>query len=80
VTFWDIQAASAVSASRDLLLGLFERIENIFRRLEVYIDVPRTPGMTDAIVKVMVEILSILAIATKEINQRPASELISGNR
>jgi hypothetical protein len=36
--------------------------------------------MTDAIVKVMVEVLSILAIATKEINQRRASELISGDR
>jgi hypothetical protein len=34
--------------------------------------------MTDAIVKVMVEVLSILAIATKEINQRRASELILG--
>jgi hypothetical protein len=32
--------------------------------------------MTDAIVKVMVEVLSILAIATKEINQNSASELI----
>ena len=36
--------------------------------------------MTDAIVKVMVEVLSILAIATKEINQRRASELILGDR
>jgi hypothetical protein len=80
VTFCHIQAASAVSSSRDLLLGLFERIENIFRRLEVYIDVPRTPGMTDAIVKVMVEVLSILAIATKQLNQPRASELILGNR
>ncbi|KAF8471650.1 hypothetical protein DFH94DRAFT_684801 [Russula ochroleuca] len=67
-----LSATSAVSASRDLLLGLFERIENIFRRLEIYIDVPQTPGMTDAIVKVMVEVLSILAIATKEINQNSA--------
>jgi hypothetical protein len=48
--------------------------------LEVYIDVPQTPGMTDAIVKVMVEVLSILAIATKEINQRRASELIPGDK
>jgi hypothetical protein len=70
------QAAKAVGASRDLLLGLFERIENIFKRLEVYIEVPRTSGMTDAIVKVMVEVLSILAIATKEINQHRASESI----
>jgi hypothetical protein len=32
--------------------------------------------MTDAIVKVMVEVLCILAIATKEINQHRASEPI----
>jgi hypothetical protein len=36
--------------------------------------------MTDAIVKVMVEVLCILAIATKEINQRRASELAPGDR
>jgi hypothetical protein len=36
--------------------------------------------MVDAIVKVMAEVLSILAIATKAINRRRASELISGNR
>ena len=78
VTFWHIQAASAVSAGRDLA-GLFERIENIFRRLDIYIRVQRTTGMTDAIVKVMVEVLSILAIATKEINQRRTSELIPEN-
>jgi len=39
----------------------------LFRRLEVYIEVPPTAGMTDIIVKIMVEFLSILAIATKEI-------------
>ena len=36
--------------------------------------------MTDAIVKVMVEVLNILAIATKEINQHRASESILGDR
>jgi hypothetical protein len=36
--------------------------------------------MTDAIVKVMVEVLNILAIATKEINQPRASESILGVR
>ena len=70
------QATNAVSTSRDLLLGLFERIESIFRRLEIYIEVPRTSGMTDVIVKVMVEVICILSIATKEINQYRASELI----
>ncbi len=71
-----LQAAKAVSASQDALIDLFERIENIFRRLETYIEVPQASGMGDMTVKVMVEILFILAIATKEIHQNSASALI----
>ena len=73
------QAADAVSASRGALLDLFERIENVFRRLEVYIEVPPTAGMTDSVVKVMVEVLQILAIVTKEIKQSRISESIPGD-
>jgi len=61
------------------MLGtVFERIENFFRRLETYVEVPPTVGMTDIIVKIMVEVLSILSIVTKEIKQSRASELITG--
>ena len=60
-------------------MDLFERIENFFRRLERYIDVQQPSGMEDVIVRVMVEVLSILAIATKEINQSSASALIRGD-
>ncbi|KAH9992134.1 hypothetical protein BJV77DRAFT_453970 [Russula vinacea] len=65
---------SDVNASRGLLLDLFTRIENIFRRLETYIEGTPTPGMTDTIVGVMVEVLCVLAIATKELKQNRASE------
>jgi hypothetical protein len=51
-------------------------MENFFRRLEAYIKVPQTPNMADIIVKVMIEVLLILSIATKELNQNSASELI----
>jgi hypothetical protein len=51
-------------------------MENFFRRLESYIEVPRTSNMADIIVKVMIEVLFILSIATKELNQNSASELI----
>ena len=61
-----------------MLATVFERIENFFRRLETYVEVPPTAGMTDIIVKIMVEVLSILSIATKEIKQSRASELITG--
>jgi hypothetical protein len=70
------QAARDVSASRDALIDLFERIENVFRRLETYAEVPPTHAMMDLIVKIMVEVLGMLAIATKEIKQGLASELI----
>jgi hypothetical protein len=71
-----LQAAKAVSDSQDALVDLFERIENFFRRLESYVNLPLTSGLGDLVVKVMVEILSILAIATKELNQNTASALI----
>ncbi|KAF8469854.1 hypothetical protein DFH94DRAFT_685270 [Russula ochroleuca] len=67
-----LSAVKDVSASRGPLIDLFTRIENIFRRLETYIEVPPTPGMTEAIVAVMVEVLCVLAIATKEVKQSRA--------
>ena len=69
------QAAAAVSASQNTLTDVFDRIENFFSRLEIYIKVRPTAGMTEIIVKIMVDVLSILAIATKEIKQNIASEL-----
>ena len=51
-------------------------MENFFRRLEAYIEVPQCPNMADIIVKVMVEILFIISIATKELKQTSASELV----
>jgi hypothetical protein len=47
-------------------------------RLETYIGVPPSTGMTDIIVKIIVEVLSILAITTKEIKQGRASEFTRG--
>ena len=61
-----------------MLATVFEHIENFFMRLETYIEVPSTTGMTDIIVKIMVEVLSILSIVTKEIKQSRTSELIIG--
>jgi len=45
-----------------------------FRRLETYIQVPPTKDMMDMIIHIMVEVLSILGIATKEIKQGRMSE------
>ena len=70
------KVAKDVGTSRDTLADLFERIEDLFKRLETYTKVPLTHAMTDTIVKILVEVLRIFAIATKEIKQGSASEPI----
>jgi hypothetical protein len=55
-------------------MDIFERIEMFFRRLEIYTEVPPTTEMMDTIILIMVEVLSILGIATKEIKQGRMSE------
>jgi hypothetical protein len=57
-------------------MDIFERIENFFRRLDVYTTVPPTPAMTDMMLKIIVEVLDILGTATKEMKQSRASKFI----
>ena len=63
-----------MDANDDVLIDIFVRIEGFFKRLESYTEVPPTPAMTDVIVKIMIEILSIFAMATKDIRQGRSSE------
>ena len=68
------QAAKDVRASQDTFMDIFERIEMFFRRLELYTSVPPTTEMMDTIILIMVEVLSILGVATKEIRRGRMSE------
>ena len=69
------QAVKDVNAAQDALIDVFERIESFFKRMEKYTEVKPSEAMTDIIVKIMVEVLNIFAIATKEIKQGRSSEL-----
>ncbi|KAF8267806.1 hypothetical protein EI94DRAFT_1700735 [Lactarius quietus] len=62
-------AAKNVIASQDALIDIFEGIENFFRRLEEYAEAPPTKAMKAITVKIMVEVLGIFAIVTKELKQ-----------
>jgi hypothetical protein len=68
------QTAKDVRASQDALVDIFERIEMFFRRLEIYTEVRPTTEMMDIIIQIMVEVLSILGIVTKEIKQGQISK------
>ncbi|KAH8986222.1 hypothetical protein EDB86DRAFT_3246130 [Lactarius hatsudake] len=62
-------AADGVSASYDALLELFECLGSFLKRLHIYSAVLLDPPMTDIIAKIMVELISILALARKQITR-----------
>ena len=45
-----------------------------FRRLEIYTEVAQTMEMKDTILQIMVEVISVLGIATMEIKEGRMSE------
>jgi hypothetical protein len=69
-----LQAAKDVQKSHETLVDIFGCIESFFRRLEIYTQVPPTKEMMDTIIQVMVEVLTILGIATKEMKQSQISK------
>jgi len=76
-TYFDIEGPQAVndaSATRDKLIEIFNRIERFFHRLEIYTRITPTMAMTNVIVEIMVEVLTTLGIATKEVKRGRFSE------
>ena len=63
-----------MKASHDALGELFERIDSFFKRLRVHTQISLTGEMKEVFVSIMVEVLSILSIATKEMKRTRASE------
>ncbi|KAH9029588.1 hypothetical protein EDB85DRAFT_2290792 [Lactarius pseudohatsudake] len=69
-------AAKDVASSKDTLAELFERIGFFFNRLESYTEVTPTAAMTNIITKIMVEVLMIFGIATKELRRGSAKKFL----
>jgi hypothetical protein len=62
-----------------MLIDLFSRVEYYFKRLEIHTGVPTTAAMRSIMMDIMVEIISFLAIVTKELKQGRTSGLVLGN-
>jgi hypothetical protein len=73
-TYINISQATKDVQGQDTLIGIFERIESYFQRLEIYTEVPPTMEMMDAIIQIIVAVLSIFGIATKEMKQGRTGE------
>ena len=56
----------------DVLVNLFESVMIFLHRLEIYIKIPPSAAMTEIVVKILVELLSTLALAAKQMSKKVA--------
>ena len=70
------QAAKGLKPDYDELVDLLQSIEHLLKPLDVYTQIPRTPAMDEMVVKIMAELLSTLALTTKELKQQRSSEFV----
>ena len=68
------QAAKGVTSSLDALVDLLEYFGRFLSRLDIYARTPHTPAMDEIVVKIMLDLLAILALVTKELKQGQSSE------
>jgi hypothetical protein len=60
-------------------VDLFESIDHFLKRLDVYTKIPPTDAMNEVLVKILVELLSTLALATKQIKEgKPSKSVFDG--
>jgi hypothetical protein len=69
------QAAKDVSTSYDALVDLFECLGNYLRRLGIFTQIPSE--MEGILVNIMVELLGVLALATRQVKQGRFSDSVS---
>ena len=70
------QTVKGVIDSYDALVNLLESIEHFLNRLDIYTKIPPTVAMTEMVVKILIELLSALALVTKQIKEGKASEFV----
>jgi hypothetical protein len=58
-----------VIASYEVLTNLFERVQFFLQRLNRYTAIPLTPDMILLLGKIMAQVLSVLALSTKEMKE-----------
>jgi hypothetical protein len=65
-----------MSTGYDTLVDLLESIEHFLNHLDLYTEIPSSPGMDEIVVKIMMELFSTLALATKTLKQGRPSESV----
>ncbi|KAH9162961.1 hypothetical protein EDB89DRAFT_604954 [Lactarius sanguifluus] len=64
-----LDATKHVDASNDALVDLFESMEKLLRPLDVCTKIPPTTATTTILMKILIELLSILALGAQQVEQ-----------
>jgi hypothetical protein len=72
------QAAKGKNTSYDEVADFLESIYHLLKPLDVYTQIPPTPAMDDIVLRIMAELLSMLALKTKELmHGRPSESVLA---
>ena len=64
----------SIESCHDTLVDVLESVERLFRHLDMYTQIPHSPALDEMVVKIVLELLSILELATKRLTQGRSSE------
>jgi len=70
------QGAKGANSNHDAFVDLLESIGHFLKRVDIYTRIHPTPTMDDMGFNVILELLSTLALATKELKQGRSSESV----
>ena len=68
------QAANDVNSNVDAFVDLLESVEHFIKHVGIYTKIPPTPEMHEMVFNIIVELLSTLALVTKELREGRSSE------
>ena len=74
-----MQEAKGRISNCDALIDLLESIEHFVNRLYIYTQIPPTHTVDEIVVKILVELISMLALVTEQLKQRRSSESVLPN-
>ena len=70
------QAVKGVLDDYNTVADLLESVEHLLNHLDIYTKIPHTVIMIEMIIKILVELLSILTLATRELLKGKLSESV----
>ena len=70
------QSVKSEMSNFDTLVDWLESIKNFIGRLSVYTDKTLPPAMVEIVVKIMEELISMLALLTKKLKERKRGKFV----